>query len=501
MAKCSTLKARSWWLVVWVACSLPLSACTGSHDPKSAGAAGSSGAGASSSSDGGSSSNEAPTWYGDIAPLVSEHCLGCHTDGGIGPFSLQSYELAKMWSGSFDGVLPSRIMPPFLAADTADCKPRFGFKNDPRLSDEEIELFKRWSDAGNPEGDPKTAAEVPSPPEIALKDAEVSATIPASITVSGPGDKFVCFSLTPDLSALAATGAAATLLGDHVLINAAQIQPGNSSIVHHVLVFTDEAGQSADLAGDKGYYDCFGGPRLDDPSLVMAWAPGATPVIAPEGVAMVVPTKGRLVMQVHYHPAATPQTDSGTSIQLRGYGSGIPEYVSTLRLIGNAGNQAAGLQPGPDDAGAPEFRIPAGATDHTESMLFTMPAKTPEFRLWAVGTHMHYVGTNMRIGVTRPTPGDEPADECLLDTPNWDFDWQRGYRYDVPIDQAPIIKAGDVLKLRCNYDNSMQNSHVADALFEQGLSEPRDVVLGEETLDEMCLGIFGFAEKVSDLLK
>lgn len=494
------MKAPSWRVVASLVGCLTLWGCGSSDDPKSAGAAGSDSAGGSDSS-GGSSSNDAPTWYGDIAPLVSEHCLSCHTDGGIAPFGLQSYELAKMWSGSFDGVLPSRVMPPFLAADTADCKPRFRFKDDLSLSDEEIQLFKRWTDAGSPAGDPKTAAPLPTPPQLELSDAQVSTTIPAPVTISGPGDKFVCFSLTPDLSALAATGAAATLLGDHVLIDAAQIHPGNGSIVHHVLVFTDEAGQSAALAGDKGYYDCFGGPKLDAPSLVMAWAPGATPLIAPEGVAMVVPTKGRLVMQVHYHPAATPETDSGTSLQLRGYGSRIPDYVSTLRLLGNARNQAAGLQAGPDDSGAPEFRIPAGATDHTESMLFTMPASTPEFRLWAVGTHMHYVGTDMRIGVTRPTPGDQPADECLLDTPNWDFDWQRGYRYDVPIDQAPIIKAGDVLSLRCNYDNSMQNSNVADALFEQGLSEPRDVLLGEETLDEMCLGIFGFAQKVSDLLK
>jgi len=501
MAKCGTLKARSWSVVAWLACSLPLLGCSSTEDTKSAGAAGAGSSGGSASTSGGSSSGDAPTWYADIAPLVSEHCLGCHTDGGIAPFSLESYALAKMWSGSFDGVLPSRTMPPFLAANTADCKPRFGFKDDLRLSDEQIDLFKRWNEAGNPEGDPKTAAPLPNPPERELTDAEVSTKIPATITVSGPGDKFVCFSLTPDLSALAATGAAAALLGDHVLINAAQVHPGNDSIVHHVLVFTDEAGQSAALAGDKGYYDCFGGPGLDDPSLVMAWAPGATPLIAPEGVAMVVPTKGRLVMQVHYHPAATEQTDSGTSLQLRGYGSGIPDYVSTLQLIGNARNKAGGLQPGPDDTGAPEFRIPAGATNHTESMLFTMPASTPDFRLWAVGTHMHYVGTDMRIGVTRASPGGEPADECLLDTPKWDFDWQRGYRYDVPIEQAPLIKAGDVLNLRCNYDNSMQNANVANALVEQGLSEPRDVVLGEETLDEMCLGIFGFAQKVSDLLK
>ena len=79
----------------------------------------------------------------------------------------------------------------------------------------------------------------------------------------------------------------------------------------------------------------------------------------------------------------------------------------------------------------------------------------------AVGTHMHYVGTDMRIGVKRPVPGGEPAEECLLDTPKWDFNWQRGYRYDVPIDQAPTLKAGDVLNLRCTYDNSMQNGFVS----------------------------------------
>jgi hypothetical protein len=114
---------------------------------------------------------------------------------------------------------------------------------------------------------------------------------------------------------------------------------------------------------------------------------------------------------------------------------------------------------------------------------------------------MHYVGTDMRIGVTRAAAGAEPAEECLLDTPKWDFDWQRGYRYDVPIEQAPSVATGDVLNLRCTYDNSMQNPHVQNALVEQGLTAPRDVLLGEETLDEMCLGIFGFAQKVSDLIK
>jgi hypothetical protein len=209
-------------------------------------------------------------------------------------------------------------------------------------------------------------------------------------------------------------------------------------------------------------------------------------------------------MQVHYHPTGSAQTDAATSLQLRGFHGGIPEYVASTSLVGNARSLKAdgmGLQAGPDDGATPEFRIPAGAAAHTESMLFKLPANLGESRLWVLGTHMHYVGTDMRIAIKRGTAGTEPAEECLLETPKWDFSWQRGYVYDTPIDQAPTVRGGDVLELRCAYDNSMQNPFVQRALTEQGLAAPRDVVLGEETLDEMCLGIFGIAQKVSDLIK
>ncbi len=446
----------------------------------------------------------APTWHQDVAPLVVGRCQGCHQDGGIAPFSLGTYAEAKMWSSAFASVLDSGTMPPFLATETADCKPRFGFKDDLRLSADERELVARWVEAGAPEGDAKRAAPLPKPPQLALDDAEVSVKIPTPVTIEGPGDKFICFSLEPDLSPLAPSGAAAELLGEQVLIDAAQVSPGNAAIVHHVLVFTDPEGKSAELAGERGYYECFGGVQLERPNLVMAWAPGATPITAPEGVAMILPSKGRLVMQVHYHPTGRAETDGDTAVQLRGYRAGIPDYIGQLALIGNASSQESdgmGLQPGMNDGAKAEFVIPANARAHIESMKFAIPEEEPDYRLWAVGTHMHYVGTDMRIGVTREAPGDEPAEECLLATPRWDFNWQRAYLYDAPIAEAPTVKPGDVLNLSCTYDNSMSNRFVAEALREQGLDAPRDVVLGEETLDEMCLGAFGIAQKVSDLIK
>lgn len=494
------LKARSH---SYVALSLLLVACGGTEESAPTASGGSSSV-AGSSGAGAEPAGDAPTWHQDIAPLVAERCAGCHQDGGIAPFGLQTYEEAKMWSPTFDAPLRAGTMPPFLARDTDDCQPRFGFKDDPRLSSAQIELFKRWNDAGCPEGDAATAAPVPDPAELDLADADLEVKIPSPVTIEGTGDKFICFSLAPDFTPLKSTGPEAALLGERVLIDGAQVHPGNAGIVHHVLVYTDREGKSAELAGEKGYYDCFGGPQLEAPGLLMAWAPGATPVTAPEGVAMALPSTGRIVMQVHYHPTGAPQVDDATSVQLRRYRAGIPDYVGTLTLIGNARGPLAdgmGLQAGPNDAGAPEFRIPAGAVGHTESMLFPLPRAQADYKLWAVGSHMHYVGTDMRIGITRAEPGEEPAEECLLDTPRWDFNWQRGYLYDVPIDQAPSAKGGDVFNLRCTYDNSMNNPFVQSALTEQGLGAPRDVRLGEETLDEMCLGIFGIAQKVSDLLK
>jgi hypothetical protein len=494
MAKLSGLKVPSRPFVVL---SLLLVACGSSQDPNPAASAGGTA--------GTAATGDAPTWHQDIAPLVMEHCTGCHQDGGIAPFALQSYEQAKMWSPSFDAPLRAGTMPPFLAQETDDCQPRFGFKDELRLSSEQIERFKRWNDAGCPEGDPDSAAPLPAPPDLSLQGADLDVKIPSPVTIDGTGDKFICFSLAPDFTPLKPTGPEAALLGDRVLIDGAQVHPGNSAIVHHVLVYTDREGKSASLAGEQGYYDCFGGPQLDAPGLLMAWAPGGTPVTAPAGVAMALPSTGRIVVQVHYHPSGAPQVDDSTSVQLRAYRDGIPEYIGALNLIGNARGATAngmGLQPGPnDDAGKVEFRIPAGAVDHTETMRFPLPRATADYRLWAVGTHMHYVGTDMRIGITRANPQDEPAEECLLETPHWDFDWQRGYLYDVPIDQAPTAKTGDVFELKCTYDNSMQNPFVQTALSEQGLSAPRDVLLGEQTLDEMCLGIFGMAQKVSDLLK
>jgi len=424
------------------------------------------------------------TWHQDIAPLMAEKCGGCHRDGGIAPFSLQSYDDAAPWAELALEAVLSRQMPPFGADETEACTPRHGFKDDPRLSADQEALLEDWILDGTLEGDPDSAAPIPEPPSLTLDDADFRMTIDGEITIEPGSDQFWCFVLDPELDST-------------TFIDALQIVPDNEQIVHHVLVYLDESGQSVDKAGDDGRYPCFGGPGISSPTLLAAWAPGVPPIRTPEAVAMNIPAGSKFVMNVHYHPTGDVEVDAETALDVR-IEKGAPQYFGQLALIGNLSSGAGGqgLLPGPNDSGDfPEFRIPAGAADHTETMVFQLPNQFPEMKIWSAGTHMHYVGTDMMIGLDRAEPeaGTGIEKDCLIHTPHYSFEWQRGYSYDAPLDEVPTAKPGDSLFMRCTYDNSMSNPFVVDALEEQGLDAPVDVYLGEETLDEMCLGVFGIA--------
>ena len=76
------------------------------------------------------------------------------------------------------------------------------------------------------------------------------------------------------------------------------------------------------------------------------------------------------------------------------------------------------------------------------------------------------------------------SSRCIF-SPKWNFDWQRFYSYDTTLDQLPMAMPGDVVQIKCTYDNTLQNTALATSLAFRGLSQPQDV-----RLDEMRLGAF-----------
>lgn len=424
------------------------------------------------------------TWHEHIAPLVTEKCAGCHNQDGIGPFSIETYDEAHMWAQQMNREIQSGAMPPWAAQETEECSPPAPFKDDLRLTDAEKALFAEWIDDGRLEGDPADAAQIPEPPKLELQDPDRSLTIPSDVTVEGTSDTFVCFTLDPEIT-------------QPVWLTGTQVVAGNSSVAHHALLYLDRTGEGAQLANERGQYPCFGGPQISSPSLLAAWAPGSVPALTPDNTGTPLEPGDKLIVQMHYHPTgAGPEVDDSTRIDLK-WTTEEPDFVSNIFLIGNFENSDRTWQGGPGYGltTGPEFLIPAGARDHEEENRYLLPDDGDDFArivplyLWGVGTHMHYVGTDMKITIESPE-GDE---RCLVQTPNWDFNWQRAYFFEGEVDDMPEFHLGDSLTMRCTYDNSLENPFVREALDEQGLEEPVDVVLGDESLDEMCLGVFGVA--------
>lgn len=432
-----------------------------------------------------------PTFHKDIEPLLQRSCQSCHTAGKIAPFALTTYDDAKTVSPLLVARTQDRSMPPWGAFETDTCKPRHGWKDDKRLSEGEIAMIEAWSRAGSPEGDPADAPPKPAEVVDGLPGVEVTVEPQKPFVAGGEKDEFRCFVLDPKLDT-------------QRYLNGSHFIAGNPKVVHHALVFLDAKGEGAAMADADGGYTCFGGPNLSSATLIAAWAPGGVPNEYAPNIGLPIPAGAKLVMQVHYHPAGMTAAPDSTKFQMR-FTKSDPEYQASIALIGNFKSAQAngdGLMPGPDDNGSPKFFIPAGAKGHTETMRFTFPSKIggvplPELKVYGVASHMHYVGTDMSIQATRKSPtADDPASECLLETPRWDFNWQRQYSYDSEIEALPALHAGDQLTMKCTYDNSMDNPFVKRALLEQKLSAPQNVTLGETTLDEMCLGAINLIFKV-----
>ena len=110
-------------------------------------------------------------------------------------------------------------------------------------------------------------------------------------------------------------------------------------------------------------------------SLLSAWAPGVPATRFGADIGVRVPKGALLVMQIHYHPAATARTDE-TAFLLRRRAT-KPAWAARTSLIGNF-RSAPELQQGPGDPTAtPTFLIPAGAKGHTETMETTLGASIP----------------------------------------------------------------------------------------------------------------------------
>lgn len=172
------------------------------------------------------------TYSKDVAPILQKSCQGCHRPGEAAPMPLLTYTQARPWAKAIGEAVALKTMPPWFA------DPHFGkFRNDRSLAAKDIETIAAWVKAGAPEGNP---ADLPKPAafvdgwNIGKPDLEIA--MPADFPVPASGTIEYTYFVIP------------TGFTEDRWVRAAEVRPGNRTVVHHVIAYVREPG-STWLAG------------------------------------------------------------------------------------------------------------------------------------------------------------------------------------------------------------------------------------------------------------
>lgn len=365
------------------------------------------------------------TYCNQIARLLQKHCIECHRVGEIGPFSLTDYDEVVGWSDMMLEVVEQQRMPPWHA------NPQHGeFLNSRIMTKQEKKWLAEWVQAGAPYGDRKELPEPVSYPTGWNLTKEPDETYQMKRPFDVPSEgviEYQYFVVDPKLK-------------EDKWVTAAQILPGNRSVVHHSIVFVRPP--------DGGRFRGIG--------WLSAYVPGQRAFVLPKGRARLIPAGSKFVFQQHYTPNGSPQTDQTRLGLVFADPEEVTHEVFTL----------AGIEQ--------EFEIPANAKNHKVSLKIR---NLPRYgSLLSISPHMHLRGKSFRAFAETET-----SKGIICDVPHYDFNWQHTYVFKKPLSFESLKD----ISFDVYFDNSSGNPVNPD---------PNQLVTwGDQTFEEMAVAFFDVA--------
>tara|TARA_R110002072_G_scaffold170381_2_gene323884 strand:- start:879 stop:2672 length:1794 start_codon:yes stop_codon:yes gene_type:complete len=363
----------------------------------------------------------------DIAPLLADKCVGCHHDGGIGPWSMSDHAMVQGWSRMMKEVVMTRRMPP------GQIDPHVGKPIDDvvEMTPAELQMLVHWIDAGavidKGAEDPLVAMTIENP-KFTLGEPDMVYTVPAqSIPATGILEyRYIPVELNLDKD---------------IWIRAVEFVPGDSKVLHHVIAYLSSPADKSGRGRDEG---------SDREESIGGFAPGRQPDAFRDNSGRLIPKGSNLLLQMHYTTSGKATVDE-TQVGLYIYDE-PPTYV-----------MAGGV------AGQRRFMIPAHAKEHKlegEQLI------EEDAYLYGITPHMHYRGKYMSMSAEYP----DGTSEVLLSVPKYEFNWQFSYQLKEPL----FLPAGTRLVARGAMDNSERNRFNPDPT--------KPVLFGLQTKHEMFFG-------------
>jgi hypothetical protein len=326
--------------------------------------------------------------------------------------------MIKGFSPMIREVVRTERMPPWHA------DPHYNvFANDRSLNKEEIKALVHWIEAGSPRGtgsDPLADLKKQWP-EWALGEPDLIVEIPP---FDVPATGVIPYQMPMTDSPLQ----------QDTWVRAVDFQPGDRTVLHHIIATMGTSAESVRDGGSLGGY-----------------VPGAGPMILPDEAGVLIKKGSKFFFQMHYTVSGKPARDaSRMGLYFR---KDAPKYQMRSAVLLNA-----------------KLKIPANAKAHTESASKTF---AHDVIVYSLLPHSHFRGKASNFVATYP----DGREEVLLSVPNYDFNWQTTYELTTP----KLLPAGTKVTHSTTWDNSAQNKANPDP--------NRVVPWGQQTWDEMLYGV------------
>ncbi len=397
------------------------------------------------------------TYHKDVEPILQKSCQGCHRPGEAAPMSFLTYQDTRPWAKAMRAAVLTKKMPPWFA------DPKYGhFSNDRTLSQPVIDTLVAWVDAGAPEGDPKDA---PKPLDFvegwAIGKPDLIIEMPKAFSVPASGKIAYQYIITP------------SGLTEDRWVQAAEIRPGDRSVLHHVQAHAIPATSNSAKSGKIGEFldadaidqatikrteVALAGGKVPDMfhsggsgEFLAGYTPGSVPMVLQPGRAKLIKAGSLILFQLHYTASGKATTDR-SRLGIIFAKEPPAEHVKTVNVQNFA------------------FTIPPGVDNYP---IVARARLTRDITIVNLRPHMHGRGKDFEYRAIYPT-GES---EIIMRVPRWDFAWQMTYYLDKP----KMLPKGTIIEVLGHFDNSANNPNNPDPAAL--------VVYGEQTWNEMLGGL------------
>jgi hypothetical protein len=220
----------------------------------------------------------------------------------------------------------------------------------------------------------------------------------------------------------------------------------NTKIVHHWILYGDDANSQNLIDGTISLGDCASGNN-GNRYYITGWAPGGKDGNFPPDVGLQLPSSGMLTLEVHYLNDGSAQQDA-TGLKICVTHKPRANTAAIHWLGADANQQGTSL-------------ININASSAATVVGHCTPNKNQQIHVLSVSPHMHLTGVHQTTVLNHKSGGSV----TLHDGP---FDFHNQISYAV--DPIAVMEPGDSITTTCSYQNTT----------------PNKITYGEKTENEMC---------------